>query len=583
MNSGINPRGSGLRARLDDLLVRNISTLLRLSGGRLYRRFVESSKDVRRTQQAVLDELVRYGAATELGRERGLGGVRTLSELRQAVPVMDYEDYRPYIDRHCQGERDVLFPGKPLMYNRTSGTTAHPKLIPVTPYNFERSVKDRGKLWLYGLMRHYPKIFAGKDLSLVSSAEEGYTADGTPYGSLSGLIYKNIPAFMKRLHTTPYEAVTIKDHEAKIYTLTRFAFPSDVSCILTGNPSSVVTLLNAIDRWKDVLIRDIHDGTLRSDLDLEPAIRAQCEQRLAPAPERARELERLAERHGRLRTEHYWPNLALVHTWTNGNCRLMLPKLEPWLGEGTPVLDFGYIASEVTATDLIDPRTQGSVLQVQNTLFEFSPFEEGTSPKTFLTAEQLELGGQYYVYVTTFNGLYRYDMNDVLEVVDFFYEVPVVRFLFKGKGITNLQGEKLSEAQFIEALEQAAEATGMSHEFFVGIADAEVSQYVLYIELCGRPEERRVEAFAETLDRSLCEVNIEYQAKRHSGRLKPVRIVQLGAQAFEKYRSIRLDEGALEGQLKWLNLCGTETERDRMDQLVSLSRSASPGSCYDNA
>jgi len=86
----------------------------------------------------------------------------------------------------------VLFPGRPLMYNQSSGTTAQPKLIPVTPYNYERTIRNRGKLWLYGLTRHYPGVFAGGDLGVVSPAVEGHTEDGTPFGSLSGLIYQNI-------------------------------------------------------------------------------------------------------------------------------------------------------------------------------------------------------------------------------------------------------------------------------------------------------------------------------------------------------------------------------------------------------
>jgi hypothetical protein len=94
------------------------------------------------------------------------------------------------------------------MYNQSSGTTALPKLIPVTPYNFQRTIKDRGKLWLYGLMKQFPSLYSGKDLSVVSPAVEGHTADGTPFGSLSGLMYNNIPNFMKRVHTVPYSVST---------------------------------------------------------------------------------------------------------------------------------------------------------------------------------------------------------------------------------------------------------------------------------------------------------------------------------------------------------------------------------------
>lgn len=582
VKSGIKTRGTGLKHAVNGVLARHVGKLLTMAGTPLYMDFIRATKDVRGSQARVLRDLMTYAAATEYGRKHSFATVKTYQDYRNAVPVVDYEALRPYIDRHARGEASVLFPGKPIMYNRTSGTTALPKLIPVPKYYFDRSIKSRSKLWFYGLLRDYPGIYDGKDLSLVSSAVEGHTEDGTPFGSLSGFIYKHIPEFMKVVHTTPYEVVTIKDYTAKIYTMVRFALPSNVTCILTGNPASVVNLLSSIDKWKEDLIRDVRDGTLRRDLDLPPALRAECEALLEPAPERAAELERIASQNDHLRTCHYWPNLKLVHCWTNGNCRLVIPKLRPWLGDDTPVLDFGYIASEVNATDLIHSPTQGSVLQVKNILFEFTPYEEGDEPRSYLQCHELEVGKRYFVYVSTFGGLYRYEMNDVVEVADFLNEAPIIRFLFKGKGITSLQGEKLSEAQFIEAIKLAAKATGVTHEFFVGIADAEESRYNLYIEFCDDYSKSTLDAFSREIDHALSTLNIEYEAKLVSKRLKPLRVIQLGERAFEQYRALRLAEGALEGQLKWLNLCCTPTERDRMRRLVALSRETSPGACYES-
>ncbi len=568
-SSGIRSKSIGIKGHFNGFLANNLGSLLKVAGGRLFKRFVADTKDVKGTQQQVLEELMRYAADTEYGRNHGFSKIRSIEDYRAAVPVVDYEDLRSDIDRHAAGEEGVLFPGKPLMYTRTSGTTALPKLIPITPFNFERAFKNRGKLWLYSIMRHYPGIFDGKDLTLVSPAIEGYTEDGTPFGSLSGFVSDNIPEFMKLVHTVPHETVDIEDHPSKIYTLVRFALPSDVTVLLTANPASVIKLVETIDSRREDLIRDIHDGTLNSDVIMSPESRALCEARLSPAPARAKEIEQLAKDHERLRTCHYWPNLRLVHTWTNGNCRLLLPKLRPWLGDDTPLLDFGYLASEATATDVIDPETQGSVLQVRNMLFEFTPESEGDSPKTFLQPHEVEVGERYFVYVSTFSGLYRYDMNDVLEVAGFFNEVPIVRFLYKGKGITSLQGEKLSEEQFIEAVESATEATETEHDFFVGFADAENSRYVLYVELHGEPDEGARDRFAAAIDDQLCKVNIEYESKRKSERLSPLRIVPLGAKSFDRYRAMRLAEGALDGQLKWLNLCRSDTERDRMEKLAA--------------
>jgi hypothetical protein len=562
----VKTRQRGVKGALNRFLARHIETVLSVPGGRLYRRFVSSTRDVRATQERVLSEVMEYARDTVIGREHGFGGVRNHADLVRRVPVRSYEDHRPYVERHMKGERDVLFPGRPMMYNRSSGTTAKAKHIPVTEYNFEKTIKDRGKLWLYGLMKSFPGVYRGKDLTLVSPAVEGHTEDGTPYGSLSGLIYHNIPEFVKLVHTIPYSAMTIGDYDAKVYTLLRFALAADVSVILTGNPSTVLNLAVRADRDKEDLIRDIRDGTLSRTAALEPAVRREVEELLEPDPRRAAELERVAAG-DRFRPVDYWPSLRLVHTWKNGNCRLVVPRLAEWFAD-TPILDFGYIASEITATDLVDPRTDGSILQVRSGFYEFTRYEDGEEDDgEFLMAHQLERGGRYFVYVTTFSGLYRYEMNDIVEVVDFFNEAPVIRFLFKGKGITSIVGEKLSEDQFIAAVGRAARRAGTDHGFFVGFADMEACRYDLYIELPHDTSQEREDAFAEDLDRALMDVNVEYEAKRKSDRLGPVRVVHMGRDFFARYRRLRLSDGAHAGQFKWMNLTDTAAERDRMRRL----------------
>jgi hypothetical protein len=569
MYKGIKSPSSGLKGFVDRALARNLERILRVPGRKLYAGFEASCQDVRETQLGVLREIMDYAAETEIGRKHGFAGIRSHRDLQDALPIRDYEDFRPWVDRHARGEENLLFPGKPLMYNRSSGTTAKPKLLPVTHHALERTIQNRSKLWLYNMMHHFPGIYAGKDLTLVSPAVEGHTEDGTPYGSLSGLVYRNIPGFMKNVHSVPEDTILIRDYLTKLYTLLRFALGSDVSCIISGNPATVVNMATRADAWKERIIRDIRDGTLRADLHLEPTIRGQCEALLRPDPERAAQLEALAEAHGQLRPADYWPNLRLIHTWKHGNCRLVLPQLEPWFG-AIPSLDFGYIASELTATDVILPHNDGSVLQVQNAFYEFSREEEGDAPdRRFFLAHELEPGGRYFVHVTTFSGLYRYDMNDVVEVLERFGQAPVLRFLYKGKGITSLQGEKLSEAQLIEAMGRAERETGTAYGFFVGWADPQAQRYDLYVEFPFPTDHSERRRFASAVDKALSEVNVEYEAKRASQRLAPPRVIPLVADAFDRYRDLRLEEGALSGQLKWLHLSGTAADLQRMRQLAA--------------
>lgn len=570
MKTGKTKQGRGIKTTVDRFLARNVEAILSIAGSKMYRKFIAATKDVENTQNAVLREIIHYAEDTVFGKEHHFSGISCHEDYCKHVPALDYEDHRPYVDQHAKGQENILFPGKPIMYNRSSGTTTEPKLIPVTPYNFKRTIKDRGKLWLYGLSRHYPGIYKGKSLSVVSPAVEGHTEDGTPFGSLSGVMRENIPEFMKLTHAAPYSTTLIDDYDAKVYTMLRLGLGSDVTVILTGNPSTVLGLVTKADIWKQEIIRDIHDGTLKKDLRIAKELRNEIESELLPMPKRARELEGMAQKSDVLRPLDYWPNLGLIHTWKNGNTRLIIPKLKEWFSKDTPILDFGYIASEILATDLIDPETDGSILQIQNGFYEFCPIEENEKQNPrFLLAHQIETGCRYYIYVTTFSGLYRYDMNDVIEVAGHLNGAPIIRFLYKGKGITNIQGEKLSEEQFIEAVYSASENNSIQHDFFIGFAEPGSSQYTLYMEFHDNPNPQRIASFSKSLDDALCKVNVEYRAKFQSKRLNPIKIVSVGRDFFARYRQLRFEEGAHEGQIKWLQLSSTDADRERIEKLLA--------------
>jgi len=566
-------QGNFFKHSLNKFLAKRLETILAVAGSKMYRSFLRTTKDVEGTQNAVLREIMTYAEGTEFGKKHHFERVRSYDDYCTNLPILDYEDHRPFVNKHAAGKENILFPGKPIMYNRSSGTTTEPKLIPVTPYNFQRTIKNRGKLWLYGLSRHYPGIYKGKSLSVVSPAVEGYTEDGTPFGSLSGVMRENIPEFMKLTHAAPYAATLIDDYDAKVYSILRLGLANDVTVILTGNPATVLNLVTKADAWKQDIIRDINDGTLKNDLQISTEIRRELEDGLRPMPKRAGELERLSSQSDRLRPRDYWPNLGLIHTWKNGNTRLVIPKLKDWFHEQTPILDFGYIASEILATDLIDPETDGSILQIQNGFYEFCPVEERDAPKAkLLLAHQLAAGERYYIFVTTLSGLYRYDMNDVIEVVGHLGGAPIIRFMYKGKGITNIQGEKLSEEQFIEAVHRAAKKSDAKHDFFIGYAEPGSRQYTLYIEFTDNPKPEQIAAFAGRLDSALCEVNVEYEAKFHSSRLYPIQVVPVGEDFFSRYRQLRFEEGTHEGQIKWLQLTSTEADRQRIEKLIAVPK-----------
>ena len=119
------------------------------------------------------------------------------------------------VERHKHGEENVLFPGKPMMYATTSGTTNSPKWIPVTETYYTNIFSKMTKLWLYSFMRQRPKVFWGICFSTVGKAIEGYAPDGTPCGSVSGVTQRDCPGFIKKLYFAPSDIFHIEDYAAR--------------------------------------------------------------------------------------------------------------------------------------------------------------------------------------------------------------------------------------------------------------------------------------------------------------------------------------------------------------------------------
>ena len=202
--------------------------------------------------------------------------------------------------------------------------------------------------------------------------------------------------------------------------------------------------------------------------------------------------------------------------------------------------------------------------------YEFVAEEELDAPiKHFLQIDQLEQGKRYCAYVTTYAGLFRYNMNDLIEVGGKFENTPTIHMVSKVNGIVSLTGEKLYEPQFIDAVRQAEEKTGQKTKFFVGFADVEESVYHFYFEF-EDPETTQpaAEDFGKVVDELLCEINIEYASKRASFRLHAPVTHRLIDNAYARFKAACLDEGMRDGQFKFNQLMQDESRRRKFQVLI---------------
>jgi hypothetical protein len=213
-------------------------------------------------------------------------------------------------------------------------------------------------------------------------------------------------------------------------------------------------------------------------------------------------------------------------------------------------MELGYQATEFRGTIALAAGSSSGLPPLHHHFFEFveqSAWDDGNPD--FLTLEALDIGKRYYVVITTAAGLYRYFMNDLIEVTGVFHQTPLLRFVQKGKGVTNITGEKLYEAQVIEAVLQTFARFGLPSRFFLLLADEENAMYHLLIELEGTPA-LHAPMVAAAVDQRLGELNVEYHGKRASGRLHPVALQWLRRGAAEAHKQACVRSGQREGQFK---------------------------------
>ena len=550
--------------------------LLGVAGGIQYRKLVKASKNPRATSVNTLREILDYAKDTTYGREHNFREIldaedddELLMRYRENVRRNDYEDLRKYVEWHKQGHKDILFPGKPVLYATTSGSTAEPKWIPITERYLKTVYGSMTKVWLFNFIKNRPKVFSGKILSIVGKVVEGYAPDGTVYGSVSGVTQRDCPGFVKALYSNPQCVYSIEDYNARYYVLMRMGIEQNVTLIVTANPSTIVEMQNNVNEFYDEYVKDIMNGTISNKVKIEPKIREELEACIKPNPRRAAELRELKRKYGRVLPKHYWPDLQILNTWKCGNTRVFLDKFKDSFPENMLHQEFGYFSSECRFGLVLDD-TLNTVLFPHYHFYEFVKEEdlEKYNPRYYLI-DELEKGQKYCPFVTTFAGLYRYDMHDIVEVGDNFQNAPTVHMIQKVNGIVTITGEKLYERQFIDAVHDAEKVTGLMTKFFIGFANLEKAAYDFFYEFQD-PEVTQIqaEAFTVAVDVALKNANMEYKAKRDSLRLKDATTYRLIKDSFETFKAQCIAEGARDGQFKLMLLLQDEKRHQKFLDLV---------------
>lgn len=429
------------------------------------------------TQTTVLRELVRLGAGSDLGRTHRLSEVCDHDGLTQAVPLRDYEGFRPYIDRIIAGEKDVLWPGVPLYMCKTSGTTSGAKYIPITHHSLPNHIGSaRRALLAYIAYSGNVEFVDGKMIFLQGSPVLDRSGL-IPTGRLSGIVANHVPRYLLKNRMPTFATNSIPDWETK------------VEAVVGETMTEDMRLISGIPSWVRMY------------------------------------MERLLARTGKATVKEVFPNFSLF-VYGGVNYAPYCSSMEALIGGSVPSVELfpaseGFIAYQDRSNE------EGLLLVLDNGIyFEFIPTSELGKPNARrLSLAQVQVGVNYALVMHTNAGLWGYEIGDTIKFVSL--APPRIMVTGRTKHFTSAFGEHVIAEEVEGALREAmVDAPCEVAEFTVAPqlapADGGLPYHEWFIEFAAPPSD--VVRFSATIDAAMRDRNIYYRDLITGSVLRPLRV-----------------------------------------------------------
>jgi hypothetical protein len=518
-------------------------------------RFIQKTKDPDRAQEQFLQSLLHHQRQTEWGQRFKITEIQKqgLEGLRDRFPVSTYQDYAADVERVMAGERNILTPDAVKFLTITSGTTGKRKWIPVTQ-RFQNALQQ-ANLTSFGFVQSELRkrnLKMGKVLITNSTQVAGKSEAGIEYGLASTGSLRMSQMLMAPIFAIPYSLMEISDSPSRHYICLLFGLKCrNLQSIATNFPMLMLRNCEYLEKFSESLIQSIRTGSLPSWLVLSPAVRQRIEASLKPEPTRAAELEQALCRHGRLTPKTAWPELAIVSTARGGTSDFYFQQFPEYFGD-TPIFGGVYGCSEATFGIAHAFNEDGCILALESGFYEFVPADQwsATHPKT-LRPSEVTIGDRYRILVTNDTGFYRYDIGDVVEVVGFYNQTPMIVFRHRVGGQINSTSEKTTEFHVIQVMRRLQEEFGIAlDDFCVTLSEQGIpSHYWVNVELKGGERLEQPIQFLHRFDEVLQEENSHYQVMRKD-QVPPPHLRVLASGSFDQLRQRLLQEGIPEHQLK---------------------------------
>lgn len=475
---------------------------------------------------------------SRFGRDHGFGSIQNLDDFRRQVPVSRYDYFAPYIDGVARGVHTDLFPeNEPVKrFTITTGSTGIPKLNPVTP-SWLKYYRESWNLWgAKMLLDHFP-IVGRKILHIIGSWDMGNTEAGIPISMVSALLARNQNPVVRPFYCVPNEVTNIPDPDSRYYTMLRLCMGTNIGLIVVMNPGTLLRLAQLGDEHKESLIRDIRDGTLSSKMDIPTAIRQQISARIRrPDASSAKMLEEAVAQSGHLYPQSYWDR-PLIACWLGGTAGYQARYLSEYFGAAY-LRDQGLVSSEGRHTIPIEDGKPQGVLSIKSAFYEFIPVNEDGENPTVLEAHELKDGCDYHLVMTTYSGYFRFRIGDLVRCHGHIGQTPILEFLQKGDRCGDLEGEKVTEHQFLEAAANAALERGIRLGPVTAIPcrpDRKLPSYQIIVEYGDIPDVDTARAFLTNVDQRLRDTNFLYRARRKEKVLGPPTLWRIPTGDWSRY------------------------------------------------
>jgi len=471
-------------------------------------------KNAVQLQQKTFAEIIARAKNTDFGKAHHFGQIKTYEDFKKLVPISDYEDLRPWIERVSQGEENVLWPGKPIYLTKTSGTTSGVKYIPISkesmPYHINAA---RNALLNYVHETGNAGFIDGKLIFLQGSpvlSQKG----GIATGRLSGIVAHHIPAYLQKNRMPSYNVNCIEDWEQKV----------------------------------DAIV----DETINEDMRLISGIPPWCQMYF----------DRLSAKSGGKKIKDIFPNFKLF-VYGGVNYEPYRARIEESIGFGIDSVET-YPASEGFIAFQDSQKDKSLLLLAGSGIFyEFIPVDEFFNDKpTRISLKDIELNKNYALILNTNAGLWGYSLGDTVKFVSKNpYKILVtgrIKHFISAFG-EHVIGEEVEHALMSVAKEEGIEIVEFTVAPQVNPPQGELPYHEWFIEFDTEPKD--LKALGQKVDKALQKKNIYYFDLIEGNILQPLVIRSLKKDTFINYMR---SQGKLGGQNKLPRLANDRKIADEL-------------------